>query len=121
MTHPTLDDDREPPLDPAQLLLQARLRKLLMVGYGTLALGFVAVFAAVVYRTTYRTAETPSTAWAQPMAGTLALPPGGRVVGTALDGDRMLVTVETPAGTTLLVVDATSLKQLRRLDLQQAP
>ncbi|MCW1843472.1 hypothetical protein [Prosthecomicrobium hirschii] len=118
MTHPILDDDdKDPPLDPAQLRLQAKFRKLLAVGYATLALGIVAVFAAVLYRSTYKTAAPPSTAFERPLDATLPLPEGARVTGTALDGDRLAVTLETPTGAAILVVDLATLKPIRRLDL----
>ncbi|MEJ1160948.1 hypothetical protein [Prosthecomicrobium sp. N25] len=118
MSHPILDDDdKEPPLDPVQLRLQAKFRKLLMVGYATLGLGILAVFAAVLYRTSYKNPDPASTALEKPLAGSLALPVGGKVVGSSLEGGRLLVTVETPAGATLLVVDLATLRELRRLDL----
>ena len=120
MTHPVLDDDdKEPPLDPAQLRLQAKFRKLLAVGYATLAVGILAVFAAVLYRTTYRTAAPASTTLEVPLAATLALPAGGRVLGTSLDGDRILITVETSRGAVVLVVDAATLTERRRLTLER--
>jgi hypothetical protein len=118
MTHPILDDDdKEPPLDPVQLRLQAKFRKLLMVGYATLAVGILAVFAAVLYRTSYRNPDSASTAFERPLAAAVALPEGARVTATSLDGTRLLVTAETPRGAVVIVVDLATLKELRRLDL----
>lgn len=119
MTHPVLDDDKEPPLDEAQLRLQAKFRKLLMVGYATLALGIFAVFAAVLYRTTYRSPAAPSTLATEFLEAAVPLPAGGRVTGSTIDGDRLVVTVETPRGGTVLVLDLATLKPIRRLELNR--
>ena len=40
----------ETPLDPAQLRLQARLRRLMLISGGTLGLGILAVLIAIVYK-----------------------------------------------------------------------
>lgn len=120
MTHPILDDDdKEPPLDAAQLRLQAKFRKLLAVGYATLAVGIFAVFAAVIYRTNYKTPDPASTALERPLAAGLALPEGARLTGASLAGDKILVTVETPKGGLVLMVDAATLQERRRLTLER--
>jgi hypothetical protein len=112
MTNPALDEAVDPPLDAAQLKLQRKLGRLLFFSSLIMALGLIAVFAAILYRVYGR----PSTA--APIEATVTLPAGARVVSTVLDGERMLVTVDTGRGTRLLVVDVATLTVLRTLDLK---
>ena len=116
MAHPVLDDDTETPLDPAQLRLQAKLKRLLMWSTTIMALGLVAVIAAIFYRV-YRTDAKPSTTFQHPLSAELPLPVGGRVIDTRLDGTRMAVTIETPKGAVVVVIDLETLQAIRRLEL----
>lgn len=115
MTNPNFEDD-EKPLDAAQLRLQARLKKLLLGSTAVMVIGFVAVFAAIFYRVT-RSDVKPVTTWDHPIVADLPLPDGARVSATRLDGDRMTVTLESPRGAAILIVDITTMKVIRRLDL----
>ncbi len=84
-----------------------------------MALGLIAVFAAIVYKLDvggHRSASLISTA--APVSAELAIPAGDRVVSTALDGDRALLTLAAPDGTTsLLLVDLASGSVLGRYSL----
>jgi len=57
----------ETPLDPAQLRLQARLRRLLLISGGTLALGILAVLIAVAYKVTAIPSASAPVAGAAPI------------------------------------------------------
>jgi hypothetical protein len=107
----THDDLDEAPLDPAQERLRRKLVRLLFVSGGIMALGLIAVFAAIVYKVgeagrAREAAPAGTISAASPVAAEIALPPGHRLLATALDGDRALLTVETPDSTrALLLVD----------------
>lgn len=118
MTNPNFDDD-EKPLDAAQLRLQSKLKRLLMGSTLVMVLGFVAVFAAIFYRVT-RTDGKPEATFAHPIVAELPLPEGARVSATRLDGNRMTVTLESPKGAAILLVDVETMKVIRRLDLTTA-
>jgi hypothetical protein len=117
MTNPNFAEEDEKPLDAAQLRLQAKLKRLLFWSTGVMVLGLVAVFAAIFYRVT-RTDVKPAVAWERPIVAEVPMPEGGRVVSTTLDGNRMTVTVESPKGAAILVVDLETMKVIRRLELQ---
>jgi hypothetical protein len=111
------DDDQDKPLDAAQLKLQARLTRLLVYSGGIMALGLIAVFAAILYRVNRAETRPTLDPSRPPLVETMTLPAGGRVVSSRLDGTTLVVTVEHPKGATILLVDAPSLKAMRRLDL----
>jgi len=119
MTNPNFADDDEKPLDAAQLRLQAKLKRLLMWSTGVMVIGLVAVLAAIFYRVTKADVK-PAVAWDRPVIADVAMPDGGRVIDTRLDGARMAVTVESPKGASVLIVDLETMKVVRRLDLTAA-
>ncbi len=116
MTNPNFEDEDDKPLDAAQLRLQAKLKRLLFWSSGVMVLGLVAVFAAIFYRVT-KVDVKPAVVWDRPIVTELPMPEGGRVASTRLDGNRMTVTVESPKGVAILVVDLETMKVIRRLDL----
>lgn len=113
-----IDDDTDKPLDAAQLRLQARLTRLLIYSGGIMVLGLVAVFAAILYRVN-RVETRPTLDPARPpVIESIAMPAGGRIVASRLDGTTLVITIEHPGGGTIVLVDAVTLKALRRLDLK---
>jgi len=70
-------------------------------------LGLIAVFGAIVYKLNEGGAGRASRlSAASPIEGRVAIPAGHRIVATALDGDRALLTLAGPDGaTSLLLVD----------------
>lgn len=114
-------DEKEAPLDPAAERLRRKLARLLMVSGGFMMLGFIAVFAALVYRLGGSgEAGQPDTqaVVAPPLEVQLAIPQGARLVGTDLDGTRALLNLETPAGPMLMLVEMPSGQILGRYALQ---
>ena len=120
MSQTSHDDDKEPPLDEAQLRLQAKLKGLLLWSSGIMVLGLVAVLAAIFYRV-YRAESKPAVAFDRPVIQTLPMPEGGRVTESRLDGNRLLVTFETAKGATILVVDLETMQAIRRLEFERKP
>lgn len=118
MTDPNFPEDEDKPLDAAQLRLQAKLKRLLFWSTGVMVLGLVAVFAAIFYRVT-RVDGKATASFGPPVIAELPMPEGGRVVGTRLDGNSMAVTVESPKGAAILIVDLDTMRVVRRLELVQ--
>jgi hypothetical protein len=102
-------DDSEDlaPLDPAAARLRKKLVRLLFVSGGIMILGLIAVFAAIVYKLNESGAGRGSRiSPAAPIEGRVVIPAGQRIVATALDGDRALLTLSGPdGGTSFLLVD----------------
>jgi hypothetical protein len=103
------DGEEEKPIDPAFLRVQARLRRLMLIGGGTLALGIAAVFAAMLYKiatydSTSGQAVAPDAAVPTLSLSALGLPADARLVSTALDGDRMALTYAVTTGSETVVV-----------------
>jgi len=71
-------------------------------------LGLIAVFAAIVYKVGERgealQAGVEPFSAAAPVEGTIAVPAGHRLVGASLDGDRALLSLEAPDGSSLVLL-----------------
>jgi hypothetical protein len=110
MTHPDLDDDhdKEAPLDPAMERLQARLKRLL--GFSTLVmgLGFVAVFAAILYKLS----EGGSAPDAASIAATILIDKDERVTSMTYVDGRMVLLLSDGDASRLLHVDPATGKVL---------
>ena len=129
MADPTPEDTPEKPLDPAIVRVQARMRGLMLIAGLTLGIGLLAVFAAIIYLV-----ATPSDKGraATPAAGAegtarvgqaveatkAVLPVRAWLVSTAISGERIVLAYEHSGGTTMFVVDATSMEITGRLDLK---
>jgi len=102
--------EAEQPLDPAAERLRRKLVRLLLVSGGIMMLGLIAVFAAIVYKVGQ---DAPAGAGRfsarSPIESSIRVPAGYRLVGAELDGERALLTLEAPDGSTsLLLVDLAS-------------
>lgn len=89
-------------------LVVAVLTALIVIGLGLLVWGMA--------RTGQRIGERAA---GEPRSHTL--PPGARLVRSALDGDRVLLHLEVDGGTVLQVVELSSGTLLRQLTLEPAP
>ena len=94
----TPSDDEEP-LDPAVERIRARLSRLVLLGVGTLLLGLVAVFIAVIYRS-----QGGGSSAAPAQQAEVRLLPGAVVRSTAIAENGVLVTIDLPDGSVDLVV-----------------
>ena len=103
------DGNDDKPVDPTFLRVQARLRRLMLIGGLTLGLGIIAVFAAILYRiATYDTtgkAVAPDAATPTLSLSAMGLAADARLVSTALDGNRMALTYEVAGGNTVVIID----------------
>jgi hypothetical protein len=113
MSHAILDDPDNKPLDPAVIKVEQRLRRLMLIGGLTLGIGILAVLGAIVYRITTAAGKVLPAA---PMEA--KVPAGARLLSTSIGEGRVVLTYEVGGGTTLIFLDAASLKPLGRLDLR---
>lgn len=116
---PDIDSDDEP-LSPAQEAAVAKVRRLMMISSATLVIGMGAVFAVIGYKV-FTSGDSPSasnTDSARSMVEAIdKLPPGARVVGTAIGEAQIVVTIEAGGATELRTYDPDTLRPLGRLRL----
>jgi hypothetical protein len=114
------DMEAEPPLDPAAEQLRRKLVRLLFVSGGIMMLGLIAVFAAIVYKVGQDGAGTAGRLGTlSPVESAIHVPAGYRLVRAELDGERALLTLEAPGGSTsLFLVDLASGAVLGRYSIE---
>jgi hypothetical protein len=106
--------------NPEAARLAARIRRLMLISAGTTAVAIGAVLAVIGYRLFTVEGSAPATASA-PAQVTATLPRGATVVGTAMAGDRIAVTIHGPDGVEIRTFDARSLQPVGRLRLVSEP
>lgn len=111
------DEDDEPPLDPAVERIRLRLKRLMLVSVATLMIGLVAVIIAVLYKVGPMRDKPALAAAAGETLVDGVLPPGSRLISTALDGRTMTLTFEDGGKLRVVIVDIERAKVLRRLVL----
>lgn len=118
-----MDAEIEPGLDPAAERLRRKLGRLLLVSGGFMTLGFIAVFAAIVYKVGHLGERAAGLAPAGPMVeASIAIPAGARLATADLDGGHALLRLEGADGApVLLLVDLASGRVLGRYRLQAGP
>ncbi|MTW18439.1 hypothetical protein GJ689_19750 [Rhodoplanes serenus] len=103
------------PLDPEQARFMARVKLLMALSGVATLLGIAVVLGVVGYRVS-KSGGSVSDA-----AATVVLPKGGRVLATAVAGDRIVVTVESGEGLEVRTFDAQTLKPAGRLRFAVEP
>jgi len=101
------DDD-----DPRIQRVYRRLRMLTLIGTLTMGVGFLSVMSVIAYRLVKSSAHA-----AGPVVRTLSIPAGAKVVSTAVDDGRIVVTTEAEGRTTIHVLDPGSLTETGRLEI----
>lgn len=86
----------------------ARIKLLMALSGVATFLGIAVVLGIVGYRVSRSGGSVENDA-------TVLLPKGGRVIATAVAGERLLVTVESPAGLEIRSFDAQTLKPAGRM------
>ncbi|MCW5714425.1 MAG: hypothetical protein KIT43_07940 [Bauldia sp.] len=111
-------DDDEKPLDPAMLRVQKRLRRLMVIGGSTLALGIAAVMFAIVYRFFI---QQPSNEGAEATLGatvpmgevsaeSVGLPAGAELLSTNVTGTVMTLAFRDGNDLVTVLVDTTTMR-----------
>ncbi|MEZ5786010.1 MAG: hypothetical protein R3D62_14075 [Xanthobacteraceae bacterium] len=114
MTFPQTVDDKQP--DPEQARFMARVKLMMALSGFATVLGIAVVLGIVGYRV-FRSGGS-----AAPTETTVLLPKGGKILQTAVAGDRVVVTVETAGGgVEIRTFDAQTLKPAGRLRFAAEP
>lgn|SRR5436305_2062366 len=100
----------------AAALLARRVRMMMVIAGLTTAIGMAAILITVGYKL-YR-GEGSSTVVSDVTA---TLPKGAHITSTVVTGDRVVVTVDTPAGLEVRTFDARTLKLTGRLRFATEP
>ena len=106
------------PVDPnpeQTALMMARVRKLMLIGGLTIALGIGAIFMVIGYRVFRSEGSAPAT------DTTATLPKGARITATTVSGDRILVTLDISGQTEIRSFDARTLKPAGKLRFATEP
>ncbi|EFO31572.1 conserved hypothetical protein [Roseibium sp. TrichSKD4] len=105
MSHSDLrdEDQEEAPLDPAAQRLQAKLRRLLLGSSLIMFLGFIAVFAAIMYKINASGGNE-----ADRFAETIELAPGSEVQSATLSDGVLVLLVRKENATSIVYVDAST-------------
>ncbi|MBB2973550.1 hypothetical protein [Mesorhizobium sp. RMAD-H1] len=126
-----LEDDREPPLDPAMERVRRKMMRLLAVSIGIMLIGLMAVLAAVVYKvnrsdepqTPEPRSDIPGQGAAAPVPPAIIesqvpLAPGTRLLSQSLSGDHVsLETLLPDGGTEIVVYDFRTSRIIARMRL----
>jgi hypothetical protein len=112
MTDPIADDE---PLSPAQAQIVARVRWLMVISGVATMLGIAVVIGVIGYRV------LRSDGRAGPAEATELLPKGGRIVQTAVAGDRIVVTIDVGGALEIRTFDAATLRPAGRLRFAVEP
>jgi hypothetical protein len=107
-------DDR--PLDPAAERIVAKVRRLMAISVLFTGLAVAAVLGVIGYRV-FRGEGSA----APPGDVSVSLPRGAKVVGTAVNEDRLAVTIEVGGHTEIHLFDARTLAPRGRLRLRPEP
>ena len=112
------DPDQEKPLTPAQEAAVAKVRRLMLISSATLVIGMGAVFGVIGYKV-YKSGDgAPAASAPNGMVEAFdKLPPGAKVVGTAIGEAQIMVTIEVGGATELRTYDPDTLRPLGRLRL----
>jgi hypothetical protein len=112
MTDPIADDE---PLSPAQAQIVSRVRWLMVISGVATMLGIAVVIGVIGYRV------LRSDGRAGPAEATALLPKGGRIVQTAVAGDRIVVTIDVGGALEIRTYDAATLRPAGRLRFAVEP
>jgi hypothetical protein len=112
MTDPIADDE---PLSPAQAQIVSRVRWLMVISGVATMLGIAVVIGVIGYRV------LRSDGRAGPAEATALLPKGGRIVQTAVAGDRIVVTIDVGGALEIHTFDAATLRPAGRLRFAVEP
>jgi hypothetical protein len=110
MSSPAVDPNPE-----QTALMMARVRKLMLIGGLTIALGVGAIFMVIGYRV-FRSEGSVTTT-----DTTATLPKGARILATTVSGDRILVTLDIAGQTEIRSFDARTLKPAGALRFATQP
>lgn len=110
-----MSDDVKP-LDPEQAAALARIRRFMMIASVTTFIAIAVVFGVIGYKV-YKSADT---APALP-AAEATLPPGAKVLSSAIGDRRLVLTVDIAGSVELRSFDLETLRPIARQRLETRP
>jgi len=110
----------ETPLDPAVERVRQKLKRLIIVSSLTVLLGFVAVLFAVIYRIGPGGSKSGLVASSGETRIEQAIPAGGRVISSSLNGDLLALTVDVFGTTRIVILNINTGKLVRDISLGTA-
>ena len=114
MVQPMPDDHK--PLDPEAAAAIGKVRRLMIIIMTTTFVAVGVILAVIGYRLSQVKESAPSF-----VDVTHALPPGAKVLSTAIGSDHIVVTIEVGGAVQLLTFDPDTLQPLGRLRFEQKP
>jgi hypothetical protein len=114
MVQPMPDDHK--PLDPETAAAIGKVRRLMIIIMTTTFVAIGVILAVIGYRLSQVKESAPSF-----VDVAHALPPGAKVLSTAIGSDHIVVTIEVGDAVQLLTFDPDTLKPLGRLRFSPSP
>ena len=111
-----MSDNNERPLDPEAARIVARVRRMMMIASMTTFVAVAVVLGVIGYRF-FRLEGRVQPA----IDASIPWPNGARVVSSAMNDERLALTIETAAGVEVRFFDLRTLKPLGRLPLGGKP
>jgi len=107
--------DEEAPLDPALLRVQARLKRLMLIGISTLVIGVVAVLIAIIYRfyiadDSLGSVNLRTTITGEITAESVGLAPAALLLEQTIDGNQMALTFQDGLDLVIVVIDTATMQ-----------
>jgi len=107
----------ENPVDPAAAQVIQKARRLMLIASLTTLIALAAVFIVIGYRVSRGGGSAPP----PPPDVSALLPPGAKVISTAVGEGRLAVTIEASGGQEIRLFDLHTLRPAGRIQLTQKP
>jgi hypothetical protein len=112
--------DDEKPLDPEQARALSQVRRLMLIASATTFVAVAVVLGVIGYRVFHMEGRAPQVAYGS-TGVSAALPPGAKVLSSAVGDGRIVLTVETNGALELRSYDLNTLKALGSAPITKAP
>ena len=114
-----MSDDAKP-LDPEQAAALNRIRRLMMIASVTTFIAIAVVFGVIGYKV-YKSGDSAAALAPALPAAEASLPPGARVLSSAIGDRRLVLTVEIGGAVELRSFDLETLRPIARQRLETKP
>jgi hypothetical protein len=112
--------DDEKPIDPEQARALAQVRRLMLIASATTFVAVAVVLGVIGYRVFHLEGRAPQAAQAGASVSA-GLPPGAKVISSAVGDGRIVLTVEINGALELRSYDLNTLKALGSAPITKAP
>ena len=111
-----MSDDAEKPLDPQAARIVAKVRRLMIIASLTTFTAVAIVLGVIGYRVFRGEGRVQAAPGAE-----MPWPNGARIVSSAMNDERLALTIETPSGLEVRFFDLRTFKPIGRLPLGDKP